>query len=62
MVNAISASTLVTEAPAAKPTPPPAATASTSSPAAAPDTATISAAGQVASKASQDVDRDGDSH
>lgn len=62
MVKAIAATPLVTEAPAARPTPPPAATASTSSPAAAPDTATISPAGQAASKASQDVDHDGDSH
>ncbi len=39
-----------------------AATASTLSRATAPDTVTISAAGQQASQASQDVEHDGDSH
>jgi hypothetical protein len=45
------------------PTPPPStAAASTINRATAPDTVTISAAGQQASQASQDVDHDGDSH
>jgi hypothetical protein len=58
--NATSVQALVASMP---PTPPPStAAASTVNRATAPDTVTISAAGQQASQASQDVDRDGDSH
>jgi hypothetical protein len=61
--NATSVQALVASMP---PTPPPSTAAANSASAVnratAPDTVTISAAGQQASQASQDVDRDGDSH
>jgi len=63
MMIALSGSTPVTQASTASaPVPPPVAAASTSDRATAPDTVTISDAGRLAAQASQDVDRDGDSH
>ena len=67
MLSALSGYGYVSQA-AVSSSPPPAvmaATASTASAlnrATAPDTVTISAAGQQASQAAQDVDHDGDSH
>ena len=66
MMTAISGNTHVAQAPAASPPPPPVSSNSNAAAivnrATAEDSVTISAAGQQAAKAPQDVDHDGDSH
>jgi|GEM_PF-3866711 len=64
MVTALSGSAAVSSTPAVSPPPPPVAStaASSNNRASAPDTVTISPQAQQTYKASQDVDRDGDSH